>query len=528
MAQAGKSETDARNPWDIYRGRQGYDRMLSEIRESLYTQIPEARGSVEIFDHLADPDREIDRIARTFDLTVERLQQEMGYGKYEDFKKALNGKNMSATLPDGRHVSIAAAWDPDDAPGGADDLTFPDIKRYARIIVHETLHGLDPRVRNSQELGPNGWVIGMMANTRSLEMFADVGAQNLMLRNGDTTQSTFNTMANYDAIAAFGAPYSEDLFGGVMTRYDNGPFMQQLLKDYPDGPGMESFRLEGWRETVDKISRMREASPEISIDGMIRNYAQTLSFQSIYRTKIGELETRLEPVKDKLLEQSGFKTLREFSEHYFDQMNFRGWHDGSINRDKLTPEFRTALSATYDAKIELCAWMENNHDLFPDAARVASATRYHLGYSQTHISTAAPSPQELTNDTLMARNWLRFKETGDPFYRDAANDFASSAELAEEHAYQNSGDHGKFEGFDRYRIMTQLFETRPDLVQALAKGIPLRDVVTVNRVNPDNLNDDRYSVASNFDGIIARMNQTPPELNAPAAQPPSLQPPAKP
>lgn len=531
MAEENEQVAAEPNPWEIYRGREGYNRMLSEIRESLYAQIPEARGSVEIFDHLADPDREIARIARTFGMSVENLHKTMGYDKYDDFKKALGGQMIDAHLPDGRYIAISAAWDPDNDRGGSENMTFPDIQRHARIIVHEALHGLDPQLRSGQEPGEQGWIIGAMLNSRSVEMFADIGAQNLFLRNGDRAENTQRLMTNYDAVAPFGAPYSDDIFGGAMTRYDNGPYMQQLLKEYPDGRGLQNFRLEGWQETIDKVGRMRATgNPEISIDGMIRNYAQTSTFQSLYRAKIEELEAKLEPFRETLLKDSGFDNLRDFAEYYLDDMNFRGWHDGSLNRDNLPPEYRTALKAVYDAKIEICAWMENNRDLFPDAARVASATRYLVGYSNTHVSAAPPTTAELTNDMLMARNWLRFEETGDTLYRRAADDFSSSAEMAEYQAFERSGEEGKFNDYSRHEIMRQLFESNPELAQAVSRGVPLRDLVSVDRVNPDNLNDDIYSIVPNMDEVIARhtRQQAGPEQTAPEPQLAPLQAPAKP
>lgn len=532
MAEDGAEGVEEPDPWEIYRGREGYNRMLSEIRESLYAQIPEARGSVEIFDHLADPDREIARIARAFGASVEDLHKTMGYDKYDDFKAALGGRMIDAHLPDGGYLAIAAAWDPNNDPGGPENLTFPDIQRHARIIIHETLHGLDPRLRSGQELGPSGWVIGAMANTRSAEMFADVGAQNLLLRNGDLAEHTRQLMIKYDSTAAFGAPFSDDIFGTTLTRYDNGPFMQQLLNEYPAGRGLQSFRLEGWRETIDKVAAMRETgNPEISIDGMIRDYAQNQSFQAVYRTKIEELEAKLEPLRETLLKDSGFDNLRDFSEYWLDNMNFRGWHNGAIDRDRLSPEMRTALKAVYDAKIELCAWMENNRELFPDAARVASATRYLVGYSDIHVSAAAPPTSELTNDMLMARNWLRFRETGDNFYQYAVRDFGSAAEMAEYQAFERSDEQGPFNDYSRHEIIRQVFEANPELAQAVSRGIPLRSLVAVDRVDPNNLNDDRYALVDNFTDIVAahdRQHAPDPEQNAPAFQQAPLQAPANP
>lgn len=505
--------------------------MLGEIRESLYAQIPEARGSVEIFDHLADPDQEIRRIARVFDLSVEQLQQEMGYGKYEDFKKALNGRSVSATLPDGRYIAIAAAWDPDNRHTDPDTMTFDNIHTYARIIVHETLHGLDPRLRTGKELGANGWIIGNFANSRSAEMFADVGAQDLMLRNGDKRTHTYGLMTQYDATAAFAGPFSKDFFEADNTRYDNGPFMQQLLDRHRGGDGLQNFRFEGWRATIDEVSAMRESgTPELSIDSTLRNYAQTPALQEIYRQKVEALETRLAPVRDAVLKETGFENLREFIDHYMDNMNFQGWHDGTLDRNLFNPQMRTALQGVFDTKIELGNWLEQNRDRFQDAPRMASAIRYLTGQQQSHVSLPAPSTTELTNDMLMARNWAQFKETGAELYLRAAREYGEMAEHSEIQAHERSGAPGNAEPHDRYRIIEQLFESRPDLVQAVSRGVPLNELVAIDRVNPDNYNDDIYSVRPDFDALVARYNAAPApaQQEAPAAQPPPLQPPVKP
>ncbi|MCB1680422.1 MAG: hypothetical protein H6858_05490 [Rhodospirillales bacterium] len=522
------------NPEDIYRGRAGYHRMLNEIRESLYAEMPEMRGSVEIFDHLADPDQEIRRIARSFDMSVKDLQKALGYDNYDKFKQDLNGHSLSTTLPDGRFIAIAAAWDPDNQGKDPDDMTFEDIHRYARIIVHETMHGLDPRIRADEKLGPNGWIIGSHANSRSAEMFADIGAQDLMLRNGDTPVSTFNLMVTYDGEAPFAAPFSHRLFDSTNTRYDNGPFMQQLLNDYQGdraGEGLQDFRFHGWRQTVEKVGTMRSSgNPELSIDSTLRNYAQTPAFQEIYRSKITELETRLQPIKNAILEQTGFENLHDFLEYYMDDMNFRGWHDGSVNRADLPAELTTALQAVYDAKIELGVWMEQNRDRFHDAARVAEATRYLTGQQDQYISVAAPSTHDLTNDMLMARNWAHFHETGEELYLRAATDYGESSELSEYQAYEKSGSQEEYDDFSRREIMSQLFASHPELVQAVAQGVPLHEVVNVDRVDPDNLNDDKYTVVENFDEVVARYAQPPvgTEPHAPAAQEHSLQAPVKP
>ncbi len=105
------SENDVaeiRNPDDIYRGKAGYQQMLGEIRESLYEEIPEARGSIEIFDHVADPDQEIERIAQSLRISKEELQISLGFETYDELKDGLNGQMLHSHMDDGRYIAIAA------------------------------------------------------------------------------------------------------------------------------------------------------------------------------------------------------------------------------------------------------------------------------------------------------------------------------------------------------------------------------------------------------------------------------------
>ncbi len=506
-------------PEDIYRGRAGYNQMLAEIRESLYTQIPEARGSLEIFDHVADPDDEIQRIADSYNMTTEELYTVFGYDTYDSFKDDLHGKMIDTQLDDGRYLAIAAAWDPDLRHKDPATMTFEDIKTYARIIIHESFHGLDPWVREGEHFGSYGWIISAHANTNASEMFADVGAQAMLLRNGEPPESTFRLMTGYDAEASM----------REIPRYDNGPFMQRLLNEYPDGQGIQNFRLQGWRETLESVGAMRESgSPEISIEGALRKYPENLAFQQ-YRAKVLEnLQAGLsEEARQTMTELLGGDSLEDFLDRFLDDMDFRGWNEGKYDDQITDPHHRETLQAIYDAKVEIGNWMEAHRDLFPNAARVASAIRYVTGQTDTHISEPPPTTSELSNDMLMARHWQQFKESGNELYLRTAGDFGSSAELWEYQQHEDTGTTSEYVGYDRITIVEQLFEENPHLVTAIEQGISLRDLVSLDEKDPDKFDDDEYTVVENFDEVVAAHKAMSAEPAAPANEP-TLQVPLKP
>lgn len=491
-----------------YAGADGYNRMLSEIRTSLYSEIPEARGSIEIFDHLADRDEEINRIASSLNMTVERLHTSLGYDDYEEFKDIMQGKMIHTHLDDGRYIAIATAWDPDMHGQDTESMTYDDIKIHARIIAHETLHALDPRIQEGQSAfyGSEGWVITQFANARSAEMFADVGAQDLMLRNGDTTESTQSLIVSYDTDASY-----RDI-----PRYDNGPFLQKLLDDYPSNHGLHNFKFEGWRETIDKISDMRESGePEISIDWATRIYPQTIVLQNVKDRVLENLENKLEPVKQDLMEQHSIDDFRGYLESWFNDMDFKGWRDGKYD-GRFSEEQNALLEGVYIAKNQMADWLEDNKECFPDAGRAAVAIRHLLGQSDDYISHAAPNPSELTTDMLMARNWQRLQDTGDDIYATAVHLYGNMSRLTEQHGHKEHGKSEDFETYSRRQIADQLFTDHPKLVDAVANGIPLTDLVVKNDGDPDTVMDDRYQLAPDFDDIIEQNNtsQIPNDINS--------------
>ncbi len=514
-----ENENKEQNPQEIYVGRAGYARMLSEIRQSLYDQIPEAKGSIEIFDHLANPDQEIARIAQSFDISIKKLQEVMGYDSYDEFRDDLGGKMLSAKLEDGRYIAIPAAWDPDKLLENPDNMTFDEVKTFARIIIHETLHALDPRVQENggEYFGNSGWVIAGRANSKSTEMFADVGAQDLLLKNGDAPNKTFELMVGYDANANF----------RNNPRYDNGAFMQQLIDEYPSGKGISNFYIDGWKDTIEKIENMRSSgNPEISIAESARSYPQTFTFKEIKNRILDNLEIRLAPIKEDLATNEGIENLRDEIEYWIDNMDFRGFKSGEYD-DKLSEPKKAMFNAIYDAKLELANWLEENKDLFPDAARVAAATRYMLGIEDSYRSVAAPPTNELTTDMLMARNWLRFKETGDGIFEQTADEYGDMTDLIQRNLRKETGASIDFGSHSRNYIIKQLFEEHPKLVEAIADGIPLKDLVVYDSGQTNRSSDDIYSISPNFDEVIANHAKTQASNPTMEAEP-SLQPAIKP
>ena len=513
MGTSEVSGIGTRKPEEIYVGKAGYELMLNEIRESLYEQIPEARGSIEIFNHVADPDTEIQRIASSLRLSTEDLYKAFDYDNYDSFKEALHGQMIHTTLDDGRYIAISAAWDPDYRYDDLDKITYDDVHTYARIITHETLHALDPYIQkhDAEYHGPNGWIIAGLANSRAHEMFADVGAQEMMLRNGDTPDSTQRLILSYDSEAST----------RTNARYDNGPFMQQVLDDHPSGKGLTNFRFEGWQETIDKISAMREnGPPEISIASTLRSYPQTFAFREHRERTLEALIEATEPIKEQMIEEFGIIDYDKFVETLYDDMDFQRW----INResdDAYSAPHRAFLEAVLEAKIDTAEWMEENKDIFPDAARVAAAIR-HLTRSPEdadvkYISVGPPPTSELTNDMLMARSWLKYQETKDEIFSEAAYEYGSTMELYEYQTRKNGGDTDDADRYDRQDIIEQLFQGNPELPIAIAQGVPLRGLITLDAGDPDDYNDDTYTVVDNFDDIVKQHIQAQNNTEEPTA-----------
>lgn len=512
------SGIETRKPEEIYVGKAGYELMLSEIRESLYEQIPDARGSIEIFNHVADPDTEVQRIASSLRLSTEDLYKAFDYDDYDSFKSDLNGQMIHTTLDDGRYIAISAAWDPDYRYSDLDDITFDDIHTYARIITHETLHALDPYIQehDAEYHGPNGWIIAGLTNSRAHEMFADVGAQDLLLRNGDTPEATQGLIVSYDSEAST----------RENPRYDNGPFIQAVLDDHPQGKGLTSFRLEGWEETIHKVSALRKNGPvEISIGSTLRAHAQNNAFREQKERTLDDLKETIAPFKEMLTEEFGVTNYDKFIENLYDDMDFQRWANRDENSLYSGPHL-ILLQSVYDAKVNTAEWMEENKDIFPDAARVAAAIR-HLTRSPEdadaqYISVGPQPTSELTNDMLMARSWLKYRETQDELYSEAALEYGSTMELYEHQVHKNSGTTGSAQVLDRRDIIEQLFQSNPQLPQALAQGIPLKDIVNVDFGDPDDYQDDTYTLAENFDDVVNRHNNAANDTEPNAADSPIL------
>ncbi len=495
--------TSAWVPEIVYRGKEGYDRMINEISESLYKEIPDAKGSIEIFNHLANPDEELQRIAESLNTNVLDLCEACGFANMGIFMQNTRGHSLSGRLENGRYVAISAGWDPDDHFKNLDDIKFEDVEKFARIITHETLHCLDPWIQEGgTQFGDFGWILAARAHSRGVEMLADTGAQDLFLRNGASHEATDKLRIKYDSTGMFRKGINDD--NGPC--YDNGPFFQRLLDEQPSGPGINNFRFKGWKETLDKMQDWRaNGPPEISMESTIITYNQSIAL-IVYRDQILEkLEEKISPHAEKVAQEVGYNNIHYFVDSMLDDMDFRAWKNGDYDNAITDPDLRDVYQAIYDAKVEMGNWMEENKALFPDAARAASAIRYITGQQETHISTPPPSTSELTTDMLMARHWMKFEETGDPIYKRAANGFAKAQrhrdiyaqEIADKKGLEETQekDEEPKDTLDRRQIMQELFEDNPQLVRAIANGVPVSRLV---EEQPDG----HYGTVEHMDEII--------------------------
>lgn len=230
-----------------YEGFEGYQKMLTELRESLYTEIPEAKGKVEIFDFSNDPIAEIERIEESLQLGDNGLDRVLS--NVDRDINTIAGKAYPDVNNDNDSICIAAAWNPQNIIDSGYDLNFNTIKTLARINIHEVMHCLDDLVYNDEGY-EQGWIVDAVRYGADIERFAEIGTQSLMLYNGDTEVSTNNLISSYD----YGMLFRDDSYG---LSYDVGDYLAQVLETTTSGEGLDSFYMTGWKEILKQTAEIR-------------------------------------------------------------------------------------------------------------------------------------------------------------------------------------------------------------------------------------------------------------------------------
>jgi len=155
-----------------HEGFEGYQKMLTELRESLYTEIPEAKGKVEIFDFSNNPIAEIERIEESLQLGDNGLDRVLS--NVDRDINTIAGKAYPDVNNDNDSICIAAAWNPQNIVDSGYDLNFNTIKTLARINIHEVMHCLDGLVYNDEGY-EQGWIVDAVRYGADIERFAAIG-----------------------------------------------------------------------------------------------------------------------------------------------------------------------------------------------------------------------------------------------------------------------------------------------------------------------------------------------------------------
>ena len=193
----------------------------------------------------------------------------------------VSGIALHLRLDDGRYVAVASGPDIKDDYSG----DFEDIKGYARIVIHETLHCLHDLVRS--DVGPDqlGWIISDLQYSKEAERFADVGSVELMMRNGDTNESALTLAASYDLTGVTSEGH---------IKYDNGDAFIRVAKEFgPEAPGLKDFRLCGWQETINRMNLLAAEEP-ITVKSITERYSNLDLFPSLEEKFKGEALRRAE------------------------------------------------------------------------------------------------------------------------------------------------------------------------------------------------------------------------------------------
>ena len=350
-----------------YEGVAGYQRMLEEIRNSLYEEMPEMRGKVEIVDHTADTQAEIMRIAENLGVMPARVDDMIG--PLEGEKGLESGFAMPTHIgKEDSYVCIASGWSPENV-----ELTPENINALASVTVHEIFHCLDPMSRSAK---PNeefanyhseNATLGL--DSRASELFADVGREALFANNGGDLGSIRELATNYD----FGKPGSSS--GGLTDMpgiaYDNGPTLRKLLDQYSaGGDDIANYHFDHWGATIDQVKELRQNAPNLDVETYYRDMVQAEILASVKKHVIEEAAAKLQNDKEFWRDQ-GVKDLTDQIDYAFDTLDYVGIKNGDY--DHLEPEFQRYFDATIEARNAYIEWIQEHSEMIPASQRIVAA-----------------------------------------------------------------------------------------------------------------------------------------------------------
>ena len=445
----------------LYEGARGYQLMHSELRQSLFDEMPEMKGVIEIVDHSANPEEEVKRIAASLNAPIEVVSY--GLLDKDDDGNVIpkTGEARPVHLPDGKYICTANAWG--FTKKEAASYSFEEIKTHARIKIHETFHCLDDMNQSADKpkTHPQFMGHGYYTFRRASEMFADVGAQALMLNNGDTSEITKELITGYD----FDAPFREQ----EKIAYDNGPVLRSLLKQYDgEGGGLTSFYMKGWKKTLEQVASLRNDAGTMAFEPYLRDQMQGRMLRTIYED-LRERVKREGLVNDEPFWQKiGFENIDKAIETFFDDLDFVGIKEGKYQNDP--PEFQRMYKAIQQIHPEFGSWIAENKDMLPAAERMLAA--------QKRINAGYQGPLEDVGDKNMTPSQM-LGVTAQYLHLNNADPLAQKMFDGVFTLYKSGYDDQDW--YERYKEhLKQDLKDNPAFAKALADGKSIQDCYSLS------------------------------------------------
>ncbi len=401
----------------VYEGVEGYRRMMSEIRESLYRDIPEARGRIEFFDFSNDREEEYERIFRSFGTTLDdylastRGDRQRWLKSMADNFATGSGEAMPFII-EGREVSIGFGVD---IKGW--DLTNDFLRAEARRTIHEAFHGLDhlffpERILRRDPPEGNDYV----AYARVYESFAEIGSTDLLARNGD--RSIVPELAALYQIN-IGASREDEM--GI-SRYDHadGYRMLQQSNHYGNSPDqVYDFNLTGWRESLHMASDIRSRMDTLSAEAVLIERPQAYIISDARAHFIDSVTDKMKPYEEALQRDLGMD-VRGASEQLMTRYTER-----TFPFHQYSGETAEAATHLFSAQHEFRNWLQER-TYMPSASRVLNG--YDLIEGTTTDVVGSGGARGASLDQMMGQAALQWMQTGSELDRTAFIEFARAAD----------------------------------------------------------------------------------------------------
>ncbi len=452
---------------DQYQGIEGYRRMHQELTQSLYNEMPELQGVLELVDFSADPDEEIQRVAANLNLPLEQVVKRIGLKNEKgEITDIIPGRASIIETDDGRYVCIARGLGLDK---NHPDLDFNAIEVAASVNIHEIFHCLDEHLK-TKITNPSSDRVSSDARQRAVEQFADIGRYALRLNNGDTLEDLEKRITYNDLFMPF--DWRKDF------AYDNGLTLRTLHSQYQQPTtDLTSFYMKHWKATLQQADELRSQASNLNTDHVLRDLAQAVILETVVKHKAGEFLSSPQG-SDAVWQAKGKTSAERVLIEAFASMDYKGIKEGSFEFDGLPEEDQAGYRAAFKLHDDLKIWIENHRQLVPAADRILdSQARLQNGHS---LPFKPVTDKEQTGLQLIGEAALYLqREPDNPLAEDILKEltfwlFISDAELEE---------------WANYLQVESDLENNPDFAKHLASGGSITDyyegnIAPINRPVP--------------------------------------------